>query len=598
MTTGRATELLCEVVRFIWREGSRFVKVRLGLALLLLVAAAVVSALAPVLLKIVVDAFAGNSDGSESTILLLILLYVLSQWVARGLSEVRTYVDAQANRRMYRLLSDRLFAHVMDLPLRFHLERRTGALNETLTNGLYGYQMVLQQTVYTVLPVLVELAAVAAVLTSLGQITFMLAFFGALLAYGVAFAYGTARITAHARNAATSQIDERAIMTDALLNYETVKFFTAERLVRERLDGALCRTEAGWLRFFKSRSLNGMMIATIFAVFLGVTTIYAARQVLRGSMTVGEFVLINSYMFQLVRPIEALGLAMQGLSQGLAYLEKVVDLFKEPPESRGHEHDKQACAGGSLEFRHVSVAYRADRPVLRDVSFRLPQGRSLGIVGASGAGKSTLVRLLVRLLEPDQGRILMDGVPLHAWQRENLRRSIAVLPQDTVLFNDTIRYNIGFGKPGSTQAQIEEAAKLARLHDFILTLPDGYDTNVGERGLKLSGGEKQRVSIARAALKQPQIYVFDEATSSLDSRTEAEIMENLRELSRSCTTLIIAHRLSTIRHADQIVVLDAGTVVEAGGHEELLAAEGKYAALWRAQQRGGSAQSIASHAAR
>jgi ABC-type transport system involved in Fe-S cluster assembly fused permease/ATPase subunit len=596
MAARRTTEVFWEISTLVWREASRFVKVRLVLALVLLVGVAVITALAPVALKLVVDAFTAKPDAAEPSILWLVFLYVLSQWAARGLSELRAYVDAQANRRMYRLLSDRLFAHVMDLPLRFHLERRTGALNETLTNGLYGYQMVLQQTVYTVLPVLIELAAVAAVLASLSQLTFMLAFFAALLAYGAAFAYGTARITAHARNASTSQIDERAIMTDAILNYETVKFFTAEQHVRQRLDGALSRTEADWMRFFRSRALNGLMISTIFAAFLAATTVYAARQVLRGSMTIGDFVLINSYMFQLVRPVEALGFAMQGLSQGMAFLEKVVDLFKEKRESRSHEQGAQVSAGGTLEFRHVSVSYRANQPVLRDVSFRLPKGSSLGIVGTSGAGKSTLVRLLVRLLDPDCGRILMDGVPISALPLDELRQAIAVVPQDTVLFNDTIRYNIAFGKPGSTQEQIEEAAKVARLHDFISSLPDGYDTNVGERGLKLSGGEKQRVSIARAALKQPHIYVFDEATSSLDSRTESDIMENLRELSRFNTTLIIAHRLSTVAHADQIVVIDTGAVVECGTHQALLEVSGKYAALWRAQQRGSSMQTIAGQA--
>lgn len=583
---GRPTrEILWEISAMLWRAADRFVKLRLVLALSLLIAVSVISALAPVLLKVVVDAFTVKQHDSSTLIFLLVCSYVLSQWLARVIGEVRGYVDALANRRMYRILSDRLFSHIMDLPLRFHLERRTGALNETLTNGLFGYQMVLQQTVYTVLPVTIELGAVAAVLLSLNHVVFMIVFFVALFAYAVAFSVGTARITARARDASTSQIDERAVMTDAILNYETVKFFTAEDMIRRRLDGALSRTEADWMRFFKSRTLNGLVISTIFAAFLAVTTLYAARQVLRGAMTIGDFVLINSYMFQLVRPVEALGFAMQGLSQGMAFLEKVVDLLKQAPEPKTHDGKMQATGNGTLEFRHVSVAYRSDRPVLKDVSFVLPKGRSLGIVGASGTGKSTMVRLLVRLLEPDEGQILLDGSPLGSLPLDKLRRAIAVVPQDTVLFNDTIRYNIGFGKPDSTQAEIEQAARLARLHDFILSLPDGYDTNVGERGLKLSGGEKQRVSIARAALKQPHIYVFDEATSSLDSRTEGEIMDNLRELSQFSTTLIIAHRLSTIAHVDRIVVIDEGAVAECGAHQELIEANGRYAALWRAQQR-------------
>jgi ATP-binding cassette subfamily B protein len=277
---------------------------------------------------------------------------------------------------------------------------------------------------------------------------------------------------------------------------------------------------------------------------------------------------------------------MQQLSQGLALLGRVFELFREPPEISAVASGSPPGGAGRLEFQHVGVSYRSDRVVLTDVSFTLPAGKTLGVVGGSGSGKSTLVRLLVRLMDPDAGRILLDGISVAELPLNRLRQAVAVVPQDTVLFNDSIAYNIAFGKEGSTQADVEHAARLAHLHEFIISLPDGYATKVGERGVKLSGGEKQRVSIARAAIKRPRIYVFDEATSSLDSNTEREILKNLREISRFSTTVVIAHRLSTVVHADEIVVLDAGTIAERGTHAALLRQNGRYAALWLAQQQG------------
>jgi ATP-binding cassette subfamily B protein len=277
---------------------------------------------------------------------------------------------------------------------------------------------------------------------------------------------------------------------------------------------------------------------------------------------------------------------MQSLSQGVAFLEKMFELFRERPEPPATEDAPHLDGPGALEFENVSLSYASDRRILTDVSFRIPSGRTLGIVGASGAGKSTIVRLLTRLVDADSGRIVLDGVPVSELSLMRLRQAIAVVPQDPVLFNDTIAYNIGFGRPSSTRQEIEHAAKLAHLHDFVMSLPGKYETKVGERGVKLSGGEKQRVAIARAALKRPLIFVFDEATSSLDSRTEREILQNLIEVSRQSTTLVIAHRLSTVVHADEIVVLEAGTVVERGTHATLLRRNGRYAALWEAQQKG------------
>ena len=593
-----ATERLAgfrEVTQLFWATASPYVRRRIALALALIVISSSITALAPVALKFVVDGFTGEATFGAVPVFALVGLYILSQWLGRVIGELRTLVHGQADRRLYRTLSDRLFTHVMHLPLRFHLERQTGAVNETLSNGLQGFNMILQTSIYTLLPVLVQLGTVAFVLMKLGQPVFLLLFLVALGCYAAAFTYGAMKITKAARGASTAQIEARAVMTDSILNYETVKYFTAEPMVRERLDSALSRTESEWLRFYRSRTLNGVLVATIFASFLGVTIFYAAHEVMAGRMTVGTFVLVNTYMIQLVTPLEQIGYAMQSLSQGYAFLGKMLDLFRQKPEP-GASGDGQTLGEGSpgaLTFEHVSVSYRADRAVLNDVSFEVPPGKTVGIVGASGAGKSTLVRLLVRLIEPDGGRILLDGMPITSLSLPALRQAIAVVPQDTVLFNDTIGFNIGFGKRGSTQEEIEAAARVAHLHDFIMKLPEGYATRVGERGLKLSGGEKQRVSIARAALKRPRIYVFDEATSSLDSRTEQEILTNLRELSRHATTLVIAHRLSTIVHADEIVVLHDGVIVERGTHAALLALGGRYASLWHAQQQQASAPATA-----
>jgi ATP-binding cassette subfamily B protein len=576
---------LRDVSALIWTGASRFVKVRLALALFIIAASSIVTSLGPVALKLVVDALSKQGKGATVSLGLLLALYVLSHWLARALGEFREYVHAQADRRMFRSLCDRLFDHVMQLPLRYHLNRQTGVMTGTLTNGLQGYQMIVQTLVMTLLPVVMEIGTIAVVLVSLKQSVYLALFCVAMVCYGIAFTWGAVRIMGSARDASESQADAWGVLTDSILNYEAVKYFTAEGKVRQNFDKSLFRTETQWMAFFRMRALIGLLIATIFAGFLAVAVFYAANQVQSGAMTVGTFVLIHTYMFRLVQPLEMIGYAMQQLSQGFAFLEKLIEIFKETPEPAMLNANSAPTGPGRLEFRHVSLAYRADRQILRDVSFEIPAGKTLGVVGASGAGKSTLVRLLVRLVEPDSGQILLDGIPLSQLSLPRLRQAIAVVPQDTVLFNDTIGYNIGFGKAESSQEDVEHAARLAHLHDFVMSLPEKYETKVGERGVKLSGGEKQRVSIARAAIKQPRIYVFDEATSSLDSRTEGDIMHNLREISRDSTTLVIAHRLSTVVHADEIVVLEGGTIVERGTHFALLRQNGRYARLWEAQQQ-------------
>jgi len=488
------------------------------------------------------------------------------------------------------MLSERLFAHLMQLPLRFHLGRQTGAVGQTLEQGLQGYRMILYHLVFTLLPVTAQLGTVVLVLAGLARPAFLGLFCAAVACYALVFAYGAATISRAARSASAAHVAAHAAITDGILNYETVKLFTAEAVVQARVGEALSRTEAEWTAFYRRYTWSGLRAATVFSIFLAATVLCAAREVEARRMTVGDFVLINTYMLQIIGPVEMLGYAMQAFSQGIAMMERMMALLRETQEPQYRRHSAHPSGPGALEFQGVSLSYRVGRSVLRGMSLDVPAGRTLGVVGASGSGKSTLVRLLVRLLEPDGGRILLDGVPIAELPLATLRQAIAVVPQDTVLFDDTIAYNIAFGRSGASRQEVEHAAMLAHLHEFILSLPDGYETRVGERGVRLSGGERQRVAIARAALKRPRVFVFDEATSSLDTHTEREILGNLREIARATTTLVIAHRLSTVADAHEIAVLDSGTVVERGTHEELLVRGGHYAALWAAQKQGASPQ--------
>lgn len=576
-----------EVVVLFWTHATPFVRKRLFTVMALLAFASALTALAPVLLKWVVDRLTGDSSGPSVSIYLLIGAYVLSQFSSRVISEFRGFIYARAERRVFRALMEQFFSHVMHLPLPFHLNRQTGAIAQTLDSGLQGYQIVLHHLCFTVLPIAVELGAVIAVLTSFGHGVFIALFCVAIICCTVAFGLFAIRIHRAARSASSAQVASMGAVTDAILNYETVKLFAAEQVMQEHLSQAFTRTETEFVAFFRRSAHNGLGVAITFSTFLAAAVFYATYEVRQGQMTVGDFVLVNTYMLQAIRPLEMLGNAAQGLSHGMAMIRMMLDVFHEKTEPSVHTNDAPLTGPGALEFDQVHFSYQENRQVLKNISFKVPAGKTLGIVGASGAGKSTIVRLLVRLTEPDSGEILLDGASTRDLSLTQLRHAIAVVPQDTVLFNNTIAHNIAFGKFGATEAEVQAAARLAHLHEFVTSLPEGYETKVGERGLRLSGGERQRVSIARAALKRPSIYVFDEATSSLDSQTEQDILANLREISRSSTTLIIAHRLSTVVHADEIVVLAEGSIVERGTHAQLLQLQGAYAALWCAQQRGG-----------
>ena len=560
---------------------------RLGIALALMMLASVLAATAPVFLKQVVDQFAGTpAEAFYLAPAILIVVYVLSQGLGRAVGELRWFAFGTGEQRVYRRLSRRVFDHVMHLPLGFHLERKTGALSQTLAQGLFGYRLILNHAVFTVLPVLIQLLTIGGIIVHLYEPLFLLVFGLSVLAYGVTFAIGAQRIMGPSRAVSEAAIDANAVLTDSILNYETVKYFSGEGHVNGRYDDMLARSERQWRRFYIRRTTNGLMIAFIFTLSLGATVGFAAHQTARGVMTVGDFVLINTYMLQIIAPLETLGLAVRDIAQGSAFLGKLLDLLRRPPEANADDGVAlPAVSRGDLVLDRVSFAYQPGRPVLNEVSLHMPPGKTVAIVGPSGSGKSSLIRLLVRLYEPSKGQIRLDGTPIADLALPALRQTIAVVPQDTVLFNDTIAYNIGFGRQGSTREDIEHAARLAHIHDFVVSQPGGYDTLVGERGLKLSGGEKQRVAIARAAMKKPRLFVFDEATSSLDTRTERDILKNLIEVARGTTTLIVAHRLSTVVHADEIVVLKHGEVVERGTHRALLHHDGVYAGMWLAQQR-------------
>jgi ATP-binding cassette subfamily B protein len=574
---------LRQALQLFWRAADTYSRRRLILALALVSLGALLTAAMPVVLKLVVDAL-GNVDSTTSlSPLLLVVLFVGGQYLWRCVTEVRNLVHAYAEQRIHRRVRRQLFEHLIRLPLQFHLERRIGTVGETVEQGLKGYQLLLVHLVYTILPIVVELGLVAAVLLHFGHPIYLVIIAVASAGYAIVFHHGARAGRSTAEVASAAHITAHGVLTDSLLNQETVKYFDAEQFVCRRYDDALSGVENAWRTFFSRRVANGLIIAVIFALSLGVSLVHAANEVMRGTMTIGDFVLVNAYIARLVQPLEMLGYAVRDVAQSLAFLDSMLALFRQTQEEPDRATPQGTITRGELAFRNVSFAYRPDRPILNDVSFVVPAGKTVAVVGVSGSGKSSLIRLLFRLYPANSGSILLDGRPTSQMPLSEVRRAIAVVPQDTVLFHDTIGHNIGFGRLGATQDEIEAAARLANLHDLIVGLPDGYETLVGERGLKLSGGERQRVAIARAALKRPLLFVFDEATSSLDTRTEREILRNLMDLSSRSTTLIIAHRLSTVVHADEIIVLEQGVIVERGAHRQLLARGGHYAALWEAQ---------------
>ena len=559
---------------------------RVVLALSLLVFAKLATVATPVALKYIVDYLDQNREGDLLLWIpvMLVLAYGLLRFASTLFSELRDAVFARVAERAMRRVSLRVFRHLHDRELAFHLDRKTGGLARDIERGTNGISFLLRFTLFNIVPTLLEIALVAGILFVAFDVGYVLAILVAVVVYIVFSVKVTEWRTKFVReaNSRDNQSNSRAI--DSLLNYETVKYFNNEEFEARQYDENLDDWEQARLKNRLSlAALNSGQALIIGLAMIGIMAM-AVQQVAAGDITLGDFTMINAYLLQLFIPLGALGFVYREIRQALVNVERLFALLGDKPVIEdAPDAQTLSVTSGEVAFEHVHFAYRHDRQILNDVNFSIPAGHKIAVVGASGAGKSTLARLLFRFYDVNQGRITVDGQDIRNVTQDSLRSAIGVVPQDTVLFNDTLYSNLAYGWPEASEQAVYQAARMANLEDFILSLPDGYQTQVGERGLKLSGGEKQRVAIARVILKNPPILILDEATSSLDSLSEQAILGALKEVSDKRTSLVIAHRLSTTRDADTILVMDDGRIVESGHHDELLARQGHYARLWEQQ---------------
>ncbi len=576
---------LAKLLPYLWRY-----RWRVGIALGFLIAAKVANVSVPVLLKYLVDAMA-LKPGDPTALLVvpagLLLTYGALRLSTSLFTELRELIFAKATEGTARSISLQVFRHLHALSLRFHLERQTGGMTRDIERGTRAVHSLISYSLYSIVPTLIEVTMVLTLLAVKFDAWFAWITITALVFY-IAFTITVTEWRTKFRkqmNELDSSAHSRAI--DSLLNYETVKYFNNEDFEARRYDENLERLRRAALKSQSTLSLLNTGQQLIIATALVAMLWRATLGVVEGRMTLGDLVMVNAFMIQLYIPLNFLGVIYREIKQALTDLDKMFTLLE-----RNREVDDVAGAqplkvsAGHVKFEHVSFSYDPARPILFDVSFDIPPGKTVAVVGPSGAGKSTLARLLYRFYDINSGAITIDGQELRSVTQSSLRASIGIVPQDTVLFNDTVAYNIAYGRPGASQADVEGAAKAAHIHDFISHTPKGYETMVGERGLKLSGGEKQRVAIARTLLKNPPVLIFDEATSALDSANERAIQAELRAVSQGKTALVIAHRLSTVADAHEIVVLEAGRVVERAPHAQLLAQDGRYAQMWRLQQAG------------
>ena len=568
-------------------------KFRVTVALACLVAAKVTNLGIPILLKRLIDNLNVRIDSPEALLVVpagLILAYGLLRMSASLFAELREFLFARVTQNAVRKVALQVFEHLHSLALSFHLARQTGGVSRDIERGTRGIQSLISYSLYSILPTLVEFILVLGYLAYSYDIWFAAITLCALIIY-IVFTVVVTEWRSHFRktmNDMDSKANQKAI--DSLLNFETVKYFGNEAFEASRYDKNLVRYQAAAIKSQKSLAVLNFGQQTIIAIGLVLILWRATLSVVDDTMTLGDLVLVNTLMIQLYIPLNFLGVIYREIKQSLTDMERMFSLLntdKEIADASNAKplHIENYGHGPDVRFENVSFHYDVKREILHDISFNIPAGTITAVVGQSGAGKSTLARLLFRFYDVQSGKILIDGQNIQDVTQASLRKAIGIVPQDTVLFNDTIGYNIAYGDPSASIDEVHEAARAAQIDGFIKRLPDGYDTQVGERGLKLSGGEKQRVAIARTLLKKPAMLIFDEATSALDSKTERAFQEELLSLAKNRTTLIIAHRLSTIIHADQILVMEHGQIVERGTHLELLAAQGKYAEMWQMQER-------------
>ncbi|MBO21180.1 MAG: metal ABC transporter permease [Rhodospirillaceae bacterium] len=575
---------------YLWPKGQLEMRVRVAIALILLVAAKVATVAVPAVFGRAVDVLEADTmdtaaSGAIAVPVSLLIGYGLLRVGQQAFAELRDFVFAKVGQRAIRAIALTVFKHLHALALRFHMDRQTGGLSRAIERGIKGIDFLLRFMLFNILPTLVEIGLVCAILWSLFGFVFSAITFVTVVIYIIfTFSFTEWRLKyRRAMNDSDSEANTKAI--DSLLNFETVKYFGNEAHEARRYDVSMQRYEKAAVKSLTTLSLLNVGQGLIMALGMTILLVLSGFRVADGAMTVGAFTAVNLYMMQLFQPLNFLGFVYREIKQSLVDMEQMFGLLEQNREIEDAPGARNLVVDdGVVRFEHVSFSYDARRPVLRDVDFEVPTGSTVAIVGASGAGKSTISRLLFRFYDVEDGTISIDGQDIRAVTQDSLRAAIGIVPQDTVLFNDSVFYNIQYGRPSASPAEVEEAARLAQVHDFVMSLPDGYNTRVGERGLKLSGGEKQRVAIARTILKAPKILLFDEATSALDTHTEREIQAALEQVSADRTALVIAHRLSTVVNADEIIVLDGGVIIERGRHDELLTLDSAYAELWRRQQ--------------
>ncbi len=584
-------QTIVSLLPYLWPVGNPGARIRVVVALVFMVLSKVATVYVPVIYGRIIDALAPKDAAAVAFIVpvALILAYGAIRVASAGFGEIRDALFASVQQRAVRLLALRTFRHLHAVSLRFHLDRQTGGLSRVIDRGVLGMQSVLRLAVFNVVPTALELVMVTVIIWRMFDWRYAAVTCLAVIVYVGFTAILAGQRSRYRRTMNDTDNDASTKSLDSLINYETVKYFGNEEHEAQRYDHALARYERAAVRVQVSLNMLNLGQAAIIAIGLTLIMLLAASGMRDGTMTVGKFVVVNTYLMQLYQPLNFLGVVYMTIKQGLVDMEQMFALLRvqreivDKPGAKVLTAHLSEGSAGDVVFENVRFGYQSNRTILKGIDFSVPAGGKLAIVGPTGAGKSTISRLLFRFYDATGGRILIDGQDIRDVTQDSLRTAIGVVPQDTVLFNDTIRYNIGYGHPGASQVEIEQAAKSAQVHDFVLKLPEGYDTRVGERGLKLSGGEKQRVAIARTILKDPRILILDEATSALDSRTEQEIQTALRAVSHRRTTLVIAHRLSTVVDADEIIVLQDGAVAERGTHVALLAQDGLYARMWALQ---------------